>query len=351
MISAPFKLLEISKSPDDQLISMLEENVIGTPGKSMLYKHVGVRAKVTGLSDAYFCNLSIRGKLYGMVCFCRRTVLIKNRSATAFYIRYFTFLNEFRSNHEQLRRGKQSKLRDEIALLMNGVGLDYQENLLLYAYVDSENIRSKRIIEEFGFKKSGEFRTIPFSRINPKVYLAVEQLKKDQQPAMYQLLHNFYEDFQFVSFENLFEKGDYFVIKNGGEIVCGVQGIPDQWKIIDLPGVSGRLMLHILPKIPWLRRLFSPDYKFIFLEAIYCKPGYEKQLQLLLESVLAHYQAHSGIICLDPSTTLYNMVRQIKLGIVHKLMGEKSIQIVVKSSSEKMPDDVAPFFISGFDVL
>jgi hypothetical protein len=351
MKSVPFKILEISKFPDDQLISLLEENVIGTPGKSMLYKHVGVRRKVTDLKDAYFCNLSIRGKLYGTVCFCRRTVFNKKVRETVFYIRYFTFLNEFRSNHQQLRKGKQSKLRDEVTMLMNGAGLEHTDDLLLYAYVDTENIRSKRIIEEFGFIEKGSFRTIPFSRINPKVNASVEKLAKDQQPFMYQLLHEFYANYHLVSFENLFEKGEYFIVKNGDEIVCGVQGIPDQWKIIDLPGTSGHLMLSILPKIPVIRRLFSPDYKFIFLESLYCKPGYEKQLQLLLESVLAHYHAYSGILCLDPSSMLYKMVRHIKPGVVHKIMGEKSIEIVVKASPGKLQEYRAPFFISGFDVL
>jgi hypothetical protein len=346
-----FRILKIDKLPDKRLINLLEENVIGTPGKSMLYKHVHVGEKVTGLKNAYFCNLSIRGRLYGSVCLCRRKVYNLGISDTAFYIRYFTFLNKFRSSHEQSRKGKQSQIRDEVSMLMSGKGLEYDDDLLLYAYVDAENIRSKRIIEEFGFLKSGSFHTIPFSRIYTKGSPFVEKLKKDQQQEMLALFQDFYKDYQFVSFENLFSKGDFFVIREEGEIVCGVQGIPDQWQIVELPGVSGNLMMHIIPKLPLLNRLFSTDYKFVFLESIYCKPGYEKRLESLFESVLHHYKAYSGIICLDPSTRLYSMVRKIKLGITHKLMGEKAIEIVVKRNGNKSYDSHAPFFISGFDVL
>lgn len=39
------------------------------------------------------------------------------------------------------------------------------------------------------------------------------------------------------------------------------------------------------------------------------------------------------------------------MGLTHKLMGEKQIEIAIKSTYEKMPDQQAPFFISGFDVL
>jgi hypothetical protein len=346
-----YKILKISKSPESQLIKLLEDNMIGTPGKSMLYKHVKVSEKVTGLNDPYFCNLKIRDRLYGTVCICKRSVFNQGRSETAFYVRYFTFLDKFRSADQNTRRGNQSWIRDEVAMLMNGEGLEYTDQLLLYAYLDSENIRSGRLIEEFGFAKAGLFHTMPFSRFFPRVSPLMEKLGKEEQPAMYDLLLDFYRDFQLVSFENMFVKGDYFVIKKADEIVCGVQGIPDQWKIIDLPGVSGNLMMHVIPKLPWLKRLFNPEYKFIFLEGIYCKPGYEKQLESLFTSVLAYFNAFSGIVCLDPRSTLYQSVRQMYMGLTHKIMGEKQIEIAVKSTYDKTPDQQAPFFISGFDVL
>ncbi len=45
------------------------------------------------------------------------------------------------------------------------------------------------------------------------------------------------------------------------------------------------------------------------------------------------------------------MVQKMKLGFTHKIMGEKEIDIVVKSSSKKTIDNKSAFFVSGYDVL
>ena len=269
----------------------------------------------------------------------------------AFYVRYFTFLNEFRSSHDQSRRGKKSKVRDEVAMLMDGHGLVEQEDLLLYAYVDPENTRSERLIKEFGFTNVGTFRTIPFSRFSPNDDLRVEKLDKEQIAHFIRKLNDFYKSYQLVCFDNLNSSSNYFVVRVNGEVVCGVQAIPDQWEILSLPGISGQLMMHLIPKLPGLKRLFNPKYNFVFLEAIYCTPGHEDLLAILLESVLARHGAYSGIICLDPSSELYKSLKKVPLGITHKIMGEKEIEIIVKSNVKNITKSDLPFFVSGYDVL
>jgi hypothetical protein len=348
---SPFEVLKITRQADDQLIHLLEENIIGTPAASMLYKHVDVREKVTGIDDPYFCNLSIRGKIYGTICFCGRIVKNTGNEHRAFYVRYFTFLNEFRSSHERERRGKKSKIRDEVSSLMDGHGLIENEDLLLYAYVDPENTRSRRLIEEFGFRGVGSFHTIPFARFSPKDDARVKALTEEQLGKFTNQLSDFYHKYQLVCFDNLKSNSIYYVIRENGKIVCGVQAIPDQWEILELPGITGKLMMHVAPHLPGLKRLFNPVYRFVFLEAIYCLPGNEKLLATLLEAVLAKHRAYSGIICLDPRSTLYQSVKKIPLGFTHKIMGEKQIQIIVKTDMKNNINSDAPFFVSGFDVL
>lgn len=348
----PFEILEIKHQPDENLINLLEANIIGTPGDSMLYQHRDVREKVTGLADPVFCNVSIRDKLYGSITFCGRSVRNLDKVQRAFYIRYFTFLDEFRSNAQMNRRGSGSIIRREVHQLMNGEGLNLGDgDLLLYAYADPENVRSWRLIEEFGFKHVGHFHTIPFSRLKPRKSANIEVLQKEQRELFMPELNHHYKDHQLVSFENLRNKGDYFVVRENRKVVCGVQGIYDRWKILDLPGWGGKMMMHVVPKIPVIKKLFNPDYRFVFLEAIYCKPGYENRLPSLFESVLAHYNANSGIICMDPGSGLYPRIQQMPLGITHKIMGEKKIKIVVKTSNANMIVKDKPFFISGYDVL
>ncbi|MCK5280392.1 MAG: hypothetical protein KAK04_17680, partial [Cyclobacteriaceae bacterium] len=154
-----------------------------------------------------------------------------------------------------------------------------------------------------------------------------------------------------VSFENLFRQGEYFIIMENGKMVCGVQAIPDQWEILEMPGAGGKILMTVLPKIPVLKRLFNPTYKFVFLESIFCSEGYERQLSLLLESALQYFKVNSGILCLDKKSTMYSKVKKIKLGITHRIQGEKQIDIVVKSSDKNLINGDLPISVSGFDVL
>ena len=233
-----FQLLQIKRKPDHDVIELLEENVIGTPGESMLYRHKNVRSKVITIPDAYFANLSIRNRLYGTICLSKRNVYIQGKQHQVFYLRYFTFREKFRTiNPKDHKRKTPSKIREEIAKLMNGEGLDYHEELTLYAYVDPENTRSKRLIEEFGFIIMGKFHTIPFSRFFPKYYHLVEKLKETDFDQVKKQLLDFYQREQLVSFEQLFSRGELFVIRKDGEIICGVQAIFDSWEILDLPGI------------------------------------------------------------------------------------------------------------------
>lgn len=350
-MATPFEILKITNKLDDQLIKLLTSNVIGTPGQSMLYQHVNVPQKVRSIPDPVFCNLSIRNRLYGTITFCKRVVYNLGKQYPAYYLRYFTFSDQFRSNHQKNRRGSRSIIREEVSMLMNGHGLDHQDDAILYAYVDPENIRSKRLIEEFGFKNVGSFHTIPFSRLIPRANPNMSKLNESELQSFTEELKDFYSDHQLVSFDNLNEKGDYFVLKQGSEIICGVQGILDSWEILDLPGPSGRFMMNILPYIPLINRLFNSNYKFVFLEGIYCKLGHEHRLKELLGSVLKFFKVYSGILCIDPKSGIYDIIQRLNLGLTHKIMGEKEIEIFAKSNGPWKKRDNDPFFISGYDVL
>ncbi len=347
-----FQYLKIEKEVNEQLLNLLKENTIGMPGESMVYKHHDVSAKVKMLSEPYFANLSIRDKLYGTVCFSKRNVFISGKKFEAFYLRYFTFQEKLRSTKAKNSTSKStSKIREEIARLMNGQGLDYRDSLIMYAYVDADNIRSLRLIDEFGFRKISSYRVIPFSRIFPKKSKFVNVANSSLHMEIEANLLEMYRKEQLVSFEHLFTQGDYFVYKMEGKVICGVQAIPDQWDILDMPGFAGKMMMNIIPNIPIINRLFHPNFKFVFFESIFCHEGYEHHLGTLFQSVLAHYKVYSGIMCLDQKSRVYGMVKKNGLGLSHKIQGEKEIDVVVKTSDDNILNAGLPINVSGFDVL
>lgn len=347
-----FKILNIERSPSDQVIELLEENEVGTPGESMVYKHRDVSSKVHNTPNPYFANLSIRNRLYGTVCLSKRELSTFGTNHEAFYLRYFTFRESFRTKNPKNNKSKSSsRVREDVANLLNGEGLDYDGGLVLYAYVDTNNIRSRRLIEEFGFEKKGIFNVIPFSRIYPRKNPIVEIINSDKVTELKTLLKEYYKKEQLVSLSDIGKGEKYFVIRRNGEIICGAQAITDGWEIKELPGISGKIMMNVVPRLPVIGRLFNPIYNFVFLELIYCKDGFHKDLEILLESILAQYRLSSGIICLDPKSNAYTNIKKLNLGITHKLMGEKKIDLVVKFSDNNMFKSDSPFYVSGHDVL
>lgn len=347
-----FDYITIERRASHQVIELLEQNRIGTPGESMVYKLTDVSSKIEAVPDPTFASLYIRSRLYGTICFSKRIVYSQEKKYPAYYLRYFTFREKMRSAaFGKHGRSSNNKIVEEVHRIMQGEGLEGSEDAILYAYVDPENVRSKRLIEEFGFRKVGDFHTLPFSRISPKVDQAVEQIKEGQLEEIREMLLPFYQRDQLVFFEYLHSHGNYFVIRENNEIVCGVQAIQDGWEILDMPGLKGMIMMHLVPRLPFIGKLFNPNYRFVFFEHIYCQPGKEALLERLFESVLAHYKLHSAVICMDPRSAVYGALQQIPLGLTHKLMGEKEIEIYLKSNDSVQVDSTKPFFISGFDVL
>jgi len=283
-MSKSLEIIKIERAANEQVIELLDANVIGTPGKSMVYRHNNVRKKVANIPNPYFANLSIRNRLYGTICLSKRNVFSCGKPHQAFYLRYFTFRESFRSSNPNDNSGNSSnKIREEVANLMNGAGLDYdgdlprwQAGLVLYAYVDKDNIRSRRLIEEFGFEKMGDFNVIPFSRFYPKSNPNVEILAPEHIDKFKGILKNFYGKEQLTTLDHVGANGKYFVIRDKDEFVCGVQAIPDSWEIKELPGVTGKIMMGIMPRLPVIGRLFKPQYNFVFLESSTAKTAFMK---------------------------------------------------------------------------
>ena len=157
------------------------------------------------------------------------------------------------------------------------------------------------------------------------------------------------------SWENLFRTRAYYTIKDQqGQIVGGAQVNPDLWKIISLPGITGKIILNTFTHLPYLNRLFNKKYQFITIEGIYYKPGTEQYLEILFESLLSMYRVNSAIIPVDADSTLYKTLKSIKLGWVDKLNKEVRGNIICKfigfTEQEKKQFRENPAYISGIDV-
>lgn len=348
-----FQTLEIDKVPNDQVVNLLTNNRIGTPGKSMVYEHRNVLKKIQELTQPYFVNLTIRNNLFGTVCFSKRHFIVQGKSKPAFYIRYFSFIENFRSNSNVgiNKKRKNSLIKKDIFRLLEGEGFEEDTPIIFYAYVDSENIRSSRLIHEFGFSTTGTLSSIIFSRIFPKADKNVLKAEKRDFPDILKALKDYYNDFQFVTFDDLFKNNDYYLIKVNDQIVAGAQANHEEWYIVDIPGFKGWILKNLIPGIPFINRLFKPEFKFISFNAIYCKDGYERELQNLFSCLLSKFKVHTALMSMDQNSKLYNQVKKLNLGLTHTIQGETQSSIVIKSTDKSYNQKHLPFYISAFDIM
>jgi hypothetical protein len=113
--------------------------------------------------------------------------------------------------------------------------------------------------------------------------------------------------------------------------------------------------MKVLPKVPYFRKLFSPDeFKFLVFDAIYFKKGREDVLPDLFESVCAVEGFNTGLMWLDDRSTLYDKIRSgRRMGALNRMLNAKPGLVFTKFVN--FPDEAkdifydVPAYISGFD--
>lgn len=354
-----YRFLKISKTPTAALIDLLNNNIIGTVGQGMVYQHLEIQKKIDNIPNPTYVSLVKEDTVLGTCCFCNRDTLNANNVIPSFYLRYFTFKSSYRSVHKTTIHKERSNsiLRKEVIQLLTGEGLGYptQKSFFHYAYVDPKNSRSLALCNEFGFEPVRKFSTIIFNRISPKSSNKVEKLLPAEFSDMRNKLTFFYKDYTMFSTENLFNTQEYYVIRNDkGIFVAGIQATPDNWKVLELPGASGKIILNLFSALPYLNRFIKKDYRFVTLEGVFFTLGNEKQIELLIESVLAKYNRNSAMIWVDCNSHLYKTLKSLDLGVLDKINHEVVANVICKFVNINKEDQLVfklnPAYISGTDL-
>lgn len=359
ILSMHRNLLNISSHCEKDVLDLLEKNLIGTPKQSMLYQHLGVKEKIMHLSETRFINLRTRNSLVGTCCFCKKTISLHDTNIVGFYVRFFSFKSAYQSMVHNTAFSKRDSglIRQEIKeLLSSPMFMSKPEHKsFIYAYVDPRNKRSKRLCDEFGFKEVRSFKNITFSRLFPKDHPGVEQINERDKPWVLNRLLCQYEKYNMFSQENVFYEDNYWVIRNRkGEIVHGVQVHKETWQIQDIPGLSGKLILHVLSKLPVLNRLFKKRFEFLAIEAVIVSPNHEQLLSVLVESLLKKFDVYKALFFVDVASPIHSTLLKMNLGILNRLSKNVMASVICKTTGLTAEEESSlrqqPSYISTFDL-
>jgi hypothetical protein len=360
--------VKVSDYANEGIIDILNHAVQGSEG-GMRFSLQNIAPRIEAYKDQIrFVSLYKKNQITGTVGSCFR---ISGQGKLCFptsYLRYLAFQSTYQSDinwrkktETLIRPEKDDTFKQKTLEIFSKPHLLDLKNVIegdkhvMYAFVESMNERSKNLVHAAGYEYIRSFLTLAFSRFNPKPDKRVKKLSDQEKEKMKLLLLDYYRDYSFFTTEYSFFGDRYYVLKEENEVIAGVNVIPSVYKVFDVPGVWGWVMMKVLPKIPYFRRLFRPgEFRYLVFDALYCKKGREDQLAALFESACSAEGYNTGLTWLDDRSDLYDKMRTIvRMGALNRILNAKPGLVYTKfinlTEEEKEQFYDAPAYISGFD--
>lgn len=336
--------IELTNEINPAIQSLLWEMKWGTNGP--IYQKISNADKDNNIFQPYFMQLKKAGELIGMCTVSKRSIWFGEEEIMAAYLQHFSVKKAFQGM-------KYSQLLIDTAkqYFENSIQIPF----IGYAYIEGSNIRSQKAAQFIGYDPVRNFKTILFSRLFPKTSPNIRLYRVEEKPMILNQLKSFYKGHGFVHFTNIFHHDNYFVLERGGKVVAGVQAFPVEWKILEMPGFTGKLIMNIVPHIPILGRLFQPKkHRFLVFDSLFCESGKEQDLIQLLEGTLAKMKHYSGLLWLDTKDDLFvNLDTLNQWGLLDKVKGKLPVTTIAKIHhlpKEKIDKfKKMPMYIAGFD--
>jgi len=360
--------VRVSDYATEGIFDILNHAVQGSEG-GLRFSLQNIAPRIAAYKDQIrFVSLYKKNKITGTVGSCYRVSGSGNLRYPTSYLRYLAFQSIYQSDSGWRKKRKvlikpekdDSFKQKTLEIFSKPHLLDLNnvfegDKHIMYAFVESMNERSKNIVHQAGYEYIRSFLTVAFSRFSPKPDKRVLKLSDDEKNRMESLLWEYYREYSFFSTDYSFFGDKYYVLKEGDEIIAGVCAIPSVYKVYDVPGIWGWVMMKVLPKTPYFRRLFHPgEFRYLVFDAIYCKEGRENLLGKLFESACATEGFHTALTWLDDHSQLYDKMRTIvKMGALNRMLNAKPGLVYSRfiniPENEKEYFYNAPAYISGFD--
>jgi len=314
-----------------------------------VYERKNINELLPLLHQAHLVTVERGGSIQATAIFCHSTVTAGKHTLSCQYIRYFAASEEIRG---------QKLIKHFAGKVMQLVREAEQEKTIFIGCVEKGNIRSYKVVENAGYKPIGLLTVNALSRFFPKPDARIARVNGDaEKQEVLSLLKKFYSQHALVHFNYIFLNDNYFVIREQGEIVAGCQFHKAQWAINQMPGLSGKIIMNVLPHTPLLNKVFNPrKFEFLAMEGIYFKPGYENIWLRLVEGLLYQEKLNSALFWLGETCPYREIIlRNGKLGVLHSFV-KNSGAYVMASYKNMTAEDIAlveshPQYASAFDYI
>lgn len=337
--------IEVEDSPSEELMEHMYGTVMGQQG-GIQYHHTDLEDRMKSGHEDYFMFLRKSGKMLGSVGFCGKPTRTGGIEHDSWLIRYFSIKSPIRGVPK--KRKTSEELQDEhkrttvLGRFIQPIFADPSQlreeakrtgkPAIIFATIDQTNLRSMNFSTQMGLETVGSFAAFAFSRLRPRGSARIEKVAESEQEPILEQISDFYKDYTLFFPDAIFKNNDYYVIRENGRMVAGVQIYQVSWKILDSGSRLANWAMGLLPLIPGLRnRLTREKISFLAFDALYCEPGKESLLYELLEGVLQRSGHFIGMMMLDVESGLYKMfMERKKLGFHYRSTGAKFADVRVR---------------------
>jgi len=350
--------VEVESVPNVELLDHMHGTVMGQPG-GFQYQHTNLEDRLMSPGENYYMYLRKSGKMMGSAGFCGKAADTNGVKHDSWLIRYFSIKAPMRSVPK--KRKEKAELKDEnkrstvLGRFIQPVFAEPsqlrtgEQNAeapsIIYAMIEQKNLRSMNFSAQMGLETVGEMASFSFSRLSPKKSKRVERLPATEQEEMLSILKEFYKEYTLFFTDPIFKNNDYYVIRDKGRVVAGIQIYPVTWKIVDSGSKTANWLIRVLVHLPWVRKRITPEQlDLLAFDGIFCEPGYEQALYELMEGVLALSGRSLAMVMADTSSKLYSIFeKEKKLGLLHKIFGTFMADIRVRFIN--LPEETRQYFL------
>jgi hypothetical protein len=348
--------VDVDSHPSDELVTHMQSTVLGQPG-GFRYMHMDIEKKLKAPGENYFMYLRKSGRMIGSVGFVGRHTETAGIFHDSWMIRFFSIKAPMRSVPERRKRREDVKEENKRSSVLGRFiqpvyddpsrlreGGDPGRPAIIFALIEQKNLRSMNFSVQMGMETVGEVSSFTFSRMRPRRSERIRTLKKNEQEEMLGLLRGFYGEYTLFFPDPLFMDDGYHVIREGADVVAGLQVYPVSWHVVDFGGGPSRLLAGLLVKIPWIRKRIDPDeIRLLAFDGIYCAEGREDALYELMEGVLERAGRYVGVLMMDKQSDLFRIFdRKKNLGILHRILGGYTAEM--RMHFINLPEEVRQHF-------
>lgn len=331
----------------DELVELFDTTSWGETGA--LYEHKDTRKRLEELQRPTLLEVRKEDDLVGCCVFVGRTTYCDEKSYETNFVRYLVANPKYRG---------QGLMTQYAIHTMDSVRKDALPGTLYVGTVETFNKSSYNLVQAVEYKHTHTIQTMSYSRPFPKKDRRVRKATTpDEKNKITKQLWQQYGNHSLYHQENIFKNDDYYYIEEAGKIIAGVQCFPALWVIKKVPGLAGTLMMHILPHIPVLNKMFNPrKFEFLAFEGIIYDKDRMGDLHKLFSHVIATFGLKTSLFWLDEKDALYDALQNYgKLGLVQKAGAATGANIMIsftdvpKGEEERIAQ--SPTYQAGFDFI